>query len=238
MRKNERRWLAPILLAAVALLSPARAHAAGGAFFVDDSEIGKPGDCKVESWASFASNHDAVLSANPACVAGLGIPVELTGQFVRARSRDVWTTTGGVRGKINFISLDTGIGVGLSAASSWDLSTGASNNEFIYLPVSIKLSETVQLNLNAGWQRDAVAKINYATWGAGFEWRFAPKLTLLGEVFGFAGQRTEGSAVTEPRAQLGLRLTPVKDIDLDLIYGRNITGENAHWITVGLNLRF
>ena len=27
-------------------------------------------------------------------------------------------------------------------------------------------------------------------------------------------------------------------IDLDLIYGRNIAGENANWITVGLNVRF
>jgi hypothetical protein len=27
-------------------------------------------------------------------------------------------------------------------------------------------------------------------------------------------------------------------LDFDVIYGRNITGENAHWITVGLNVRF
>jgi hypothetical protein len=26
--------------------------------------------------------------------------------------------------------------------------------------------------------------------------------------------------------------------DIDLIYGRNIAGENANWLTLGLNLRF
>jgi hypothetical protein len=50
--KTDSSWraLAPIVLAAgVLLLLPAYADAAGGAFAVDDVEIGKPGDCKVES---------------------------------------------------------------------------------------------------------------------------------------------------------------------------------------------
>jgi len=61
---------------------------------------------------------------------------------------------------------------------------------------------------------------------------------LIGEVFGLAGQRQEGRSVTEPRAQIGLRWTPAEAFDIDLIYGRNIAGENANWLTVGLNLRF
>jgi hypothetical protein len=27
-------------------------------------------------------------------------------------------------------------------------------------------------------------------------------------------------------------------LDIDVIYGRNIVGENADWITLGLNVRF
>lgn len=46
------------------------------------------------------------------------------------------------------------------------------------------------------------------------------------------------NAIREPRTQIGLRFTPQDNIDLDLIWGRNITGENAHWLTLGLNLRF
>jgi hypothetical protein len=30
----------------------------GGAYFVDDAEIGPVGSCEVESWASFAGNSD------------------------------------------------------------------------------------------------------------------------------------------------------------------------------------
>ena len=53
--------------------------------------------------------------------------------------------------------------------------------------------------------------------------------TLIGEVFGQGSQNTG--------AQLGLRYTPVEKIDFDLIYGRNLTGEHANWITLGVNLR-
>ena len=80
------RAFAPLLLGAGVLL-PAQAHAAGGAFAVDDVEIGKPGDCKVESWASIASNHDFIAVTSPACVVKLGIPVELGGQLQRSRGR-------------------------------------------------------------------------------------------------------------------------------------------------------
>ena len=42
----------------------------------------------------------------------------------------------------------------------------------------------------------------------------------------------------EPRTQIRLRFTPQDNIDLDLICGHKITGENAHWLTLGRNLRF
>jgi hypothetical protein len=44
--------------------------------------------------------------------------------------------------------------------------------------------------------------------------------------------------VIEPRAQVGLRWTPAESVDFDVIYGRNIAGENAHWFTLGVNFRF
>ena len=40
-----------------------------------------------------------------------------------------------------------------------------------------------------------------------------------------------------PLLQIGLRYNPVKSVDLDLIYGRNITGEHSNWITLGLSFR-
>jgi hypothetical protein len=77
-----------------------------------------------------------------------------------------------------------------------------------------------------------------STYGVGFEWSFDKQLTLIGEVFGLAGQSVEPSSRTNPRTQLGLRFMVVESIDIDVIYGRNILGENANWITFGLNVRF
>jgi hypothetical protein len=70
---------------------------------------------------------------------------------------------------------------------------------------------------------------------AGFEWTFAKQLTLIGEVFGLFGQSAEPSSRMDPRAQLGLRYAPEKSVDVDVIYGRNVLGENADWITIGLS---
>ena len=69
-----------MIIAAGLLMAPARAEAAGGAFIVDDAEIGKPGDCKVESWASFANNHDmlAITSPGPVWPAGTATPLTST----------------------------------------------------------------------------------------------------------------------------------------------------------------
>jgi hypothetical protein len=46
-----------------------------------------------------------------------------------------------------------------------------------------------------------------------------------------------GPGQSNPRGQSGLRYSPPKDIDWDLIYGRNLTGEGANWITVALTIR-
>jgi hypothetical protein len=42
---------------------------------------------------------------------------------------------------------------------------------------------------------------------------------------------------TNPRYQTGLRYSPTKDIDWDVIYGRNLLGEGLNWITIGLTVR-
>ena len=58
--------------------------------------------------------------------------------------------------------------------------------------------------------------------------------------FGQLGEVPEDGRRTlvQPRFQVGLRWRPIDRFSMDLILGRNITGENANWITVGLNLRF
>ena len=239
--KGSFRWLgaASLLSIAAASLLPDSATAAGGAFLVDDALIGKPGECKVESWVSIASNHDFLAVTQPACVINAGIPVEVGATLVRSRSDGEWSTGAGPKAKINIIPLDDrGFALGLSGNTLWNLNTGQNVGSNFNVPFTIQASKDFRINLHAGWLYDAVERVNYGTYGAGFEWNFVQPLTLIGEVFALAGPRQEARSVTEPRAQIGLRWTPAEAFDIDLIYGRNITGENANWLTVGLNLRF
>ena len=243
------RWqtLAPIVLVAGVMLLPARADAAGGAFAVDDSVIGNPGDCKVESWMSLASNHDFTAATSPACVVKLGIPVELGGQLQRSRDDGAWGTSGTLKAKVNLIPLEKHpFGLAIAGGATWDLITGANTGGYINVPVAFQVRDNFRINVNGGWLYDNAAKIGYATWGVGFEWNFVKPLTLIGEVYGQAGALPAVNSgdpppfntIVEPRTQLGLRFTPHDKIDIDLIWGHNITGENAHWGTIGVNLRF
>jgi hypothetical protein len=235
------------LLAIAIALAPASALAAGGAFVVDDTGIGNPGDCKVESWMSFASNHDFIAATSPACVVKLAIPFELGGQLQRSRDDGAWGTSGTLKAKANLIPLEKHpFGLAIAGGATWDLITGASTGGFVNVPISFQVREDFRINVNGGWLYDNVAKISYATWGAGFEWNFVKPLTLIGEVYGQAGalpavnpgDPPPSNTLVEPRTQLGLRFTPRDNIDIDVIWGHNITGENAHWGTLGLNIRF
>ena len=242
-----RRAIARLMLATGVLLLPATVYAADGAFAVDDVEVGKPGECKIESWASAATNHDFTAVTSPACVVKLGIPVELGAQLQRSRGDGVWGTSGTLKAKTNLIPVENHpFGLGISGGSTWDLITGAHTGGFINVPVTFQIQEKLRINVNGGWLYDNAAKIHYLTWGAGLEWNFVKPLTLIGEVYGQAGRlsavgKDEAPApnsIREPRTQIGLRVTPQDNVDLDLIWGHNITGENAQWLTLGVNLRF
>jgi hypothetical protein len=56
--------------------------------------------------------------------------------------------------------------------------------------------------------------------------------------FGPLGARQDAVGVTDPRFQLGLPWRPIDDFNVDLIYGRNVYGENANWITLATVVRF
>jgi hypothetical protein len=237
-----------VSLAALGLVA-SQAQAAGGAFAVDDSEVGKPGECKVESWVSFADNDgkDFIGVVAPACVANLGRPVELGVQVQRARGDGEWGTGLALKAKTNLIPLEGNrFGLGISGSTGWDLISGENTGGAINLPLTFEVSPQVKVNLNAGWLYERPGSLNWFTWGAGFEWTIAKPITFIAEVFGQAGKLPTVAAgdppapnsIREPRLQAGLRYTPVENVDVDLIYGRNVTGEDANWVTLGLNVRF
>ena len=75
--------------------------------------------------------------------------------------------------------------------------------------------------------------------GRGLRLERQRQVSLIGEAFGLLFNRDPDKPhANDPRAQFAVRFKPNENIDFDVIYGRNIFGENAHWITVGLNVRF
>jgi hypothetical protein len=101
------------------------------------------------------------------------------------------------------------------------------------VPTTYQIGEHLQINLDGGWLWDRVNDRHLFSWGAGVEWAPMDKVTLITEVFGFTGGESN-----DPRFQTGIGFTPVQALDIDVIYGRNLAGERANWITLGLNVRF
>lgn len=236
LRRSHIRNFGILLLASVVLL-PAGAARAG--FYVDDFEVDDPGSCSVESWASYASNKDFMAVTSPSCVVQLGTaPVEIGAEYQRGRENGGWKTTGGVSGKVTLVRMTKGIGIGLSGETKWDLITGLSAGSTINIPVSFDIGKNLRLNVNGGYLYDAPTLGHYATWGAGAEWTLNPKVALIGEVFGQLGSHGETTTTQHPRLQAGIRYSANSKLDLTLIYGRNLNGENANWVTLGMSFSF
>lgn len=227
------------VMAAAAVYS-GKALAAGAAYVVDTADVSEPGACKVESWVSAASNHDFFASTTPTCVVNMFRPVELSTQLARARADGEWATAAIPKFKTNLVPTAIGSwGFALSGAAVYDF-TGQQNAAlFVTVPATLRLSNVVRINLNGGWEWDRVANQHYLTYGAGLDWRTPDNIwTLTAEVFGQVGARQDAIGMTEPRFQVGLRWRPVDDFNVDLIYGRNVYGENANWITLATTVRF
>jgi hypothetical protein len=228
---------------AVVLLSLAvsrEALAANGAVAVDDTDIDPVGACKVDSWASFASNRDRIGFVSPGCVFDFGRPVDVSFGFQRARADGEWSTAAGV--KLRTLIVEGGVGkwsLLFSTGMTYDFTADDVSSVLVNIPATFQALENLKFNVNAGWLYDRPNDVHWATWGASFDWSVNDRLSLIGEVFGQLGHNIADSPhLNDPRAQFAFRLKPNENLDFDVIYGRNITGENAHWITVGLNVRF
>jgi hypothetical protein len=223
----------------VALLLPvasAQAAKLGGPYFVDDAEIGKVGSCEIEQWASSAHNGDHVYVFSPACVVRLGAPVEVGTNLVNFRSDGVVDSTASLTAKTVPIPLPgggrPGFGLALSGAFVWDLTGNTLNSLILNVPLTYDFSRALRLNVNVGAQYNADPSVLLATAGVGVSWNFVEQWSIISEVFALMGP-----GQTNPRFQTGLRYNPIKAVDCDLIYGRNLTGEGANWFTVALTVR-
>jgi hypothetical protein len=227
-----------VTAAVSAWLTAGDARAANGAFAVDAADISEVGSCKLESWISTATNTDFSLVANPSCVVDVGKPVELSVLSTRFRSDGEWGNSFQPKAKTNLVPTGIGkFGFSIYAGGSFDALTGNNLTTFAVMPATYRLSETMRINLNGGWLWDRTADRHYLLYGIGWDWKFTEVLQLTLEAFGQAGQ-ADVPSVTRPRFQAGVRYRPNEIFSVDLIYGRNIQGENANWLTLGTTIRF
>jgi hypothetical protein len=225
-------------MAVLPWLAGGEARAANGAYAVDAADISEVGSCKLESWLSAATNTDFSAVANPSCVVDPFKPVELSMLTNRAKSDGEWSTSIQPKAKMNFIPTGIGkLGVSAYAGGSFDVETGEHLAAFAVIPATYRLSETMRINVNGGWLWDRRVDRHYLLYGLGFDWKFTDTLQWTIEAFGQAGASDVPSAV-RPRFQTGVRYRPNEIFSVDVIYGHNITGENANWITIGTTIRF
>ena len=204
-RTAQRAQLGAMVITA-ALLIAVRAEAAGTAYGVDTAEVSEAGNCKVESWLSWASNQDFLAISNPSCVVDITRPVELSVQFQRSRADGEWGTFAAPKFKTNLIPSAIGkFGVAIAGGAAFDLITHETLGFYSYIPATMRLSETVRLNVNAGWQWDRIADTHFFSYGVGMDWRTPDNVwTLTAEVFGLVGLG-DPKTVGQPRYQVGLR---------------------------------
>lgn len=212
------------------ILLAAPAVAAGGAYIVDDSEIGPASECKLETWAAFARDRERSFVAAPACVVSL---IELGVAVERAHADDAWTTAVQPKAKATLLPVDRyGIGVGIAAGAGVTTRTQKADTLAAQIPVSLQPVPEMRVNLNLGWERDRTVPRDYVTWGLGTDVAIRDDLAAIAEVFG----RDHGA---RPGMQVGIRPTLLDGrLDLDVILGRSVTQSRSNRLTLGATLRF
>ncbi|MEA2865219.1 MAG: hypothetical protein QOC84_3175 [Bradyrhizobium sp.] len=238
MGLEELRTIFAAMAAVSAWLLSDEARAANGAYAVDAADISEAGSCKVESWLSTATNTDFSAVANPSCVVDVFRPVELSLLTNRARSDGDWSTTIAPKAKTNLVPTGIGkFGFSFYAGGAFDALTGENLATFAVVPATYRLSETMRINIDGGWLWDRSTDRHFLTYGLGFDWKFTGVLQWTIEAFGQAGA-ADIPSVVRPRFQTGVRYRPNEIFSVDVIYGRNISGENANWLTIGTTIRF
>ncbi len=216
--------------------SPARA--AGTAYGVDTADVGEAGGCKVEAWTSWARNRDGLAILSPSCVVSNVPRMEFVLQATRGRADEEWYASVAPFVKFNLVPTAIGrFGLGLIAGMGYDAVKGETASTFAYIPATLRLSQTLRINLNGGWIGDRANDRDFATYGVGFDWLFIPKFSLTMETFGQVTGDNLGWE-TRPRFQGGVRYRPVDAFSVDVIYGHNINGEGSHWLTLSTAYRF
>lgn len=228
---------------AVCCLSAGFVRAAGGAFAVDDAAVEAVGVCKTETIlaSEIATNPDRYAVTTPACALAFGERrSEVAIGIGRRRAGDLYATPASLKFKTPLPGFDLTklerFGAAISAGYFADLDDGKrrSRGYFVTVPASFQLNEMFLLNVNVGRSEFEHRPESFTNWGASIEMNLQQfgyrQITLVAETF--TPRRSETAY------QLGARYTPSATLDLDVLLGRNLGGEQGTWLTFGVTQRF
>ncbi|WP_347906174.1 hypothetical protein [Pseudomonas purpurea] len=221
-------------VASLSLLS--KAFAAAGSYAVDDGAINRPGECNIDAWFTRnrhdGATHNAVISQG--CTSR-GLPWLQWGGAVQQGHGDDGTQTQlspQLKAQL-YSNQDLGLEIALSGAAHFALNRAHSfDGADLSVPLTWQPFDALRLNVNGGWAHayDDGEQKHRMTWGSGVEYAVADSLTLIAERYGQEGG--EQSWQAGPRFHLG------QAVDLDLVLGRNLTGDRDRWLTTGATVRF
>ena len=212
------------------LIIAAPAYAGGGAHIVDDASVETPGICHLESWVTHYDQDMGMVNLSPACTRKAWPDLEI-GASLQQSWAGVEDTTIGPALKYNLRPVETRLGAGVSVGGNWSVRSGQLETASLIVPLTIPLSDTVQINLNSGWTYGrALEHQTAAFYGVQLMAQVTRTVSLMAEAF----RRDHG----RPGHQAGLRWTPNGgNLDLDILFGRRIDGVSPYAVTVGLTLR-
>lgn len=230
-RRARRRAGQGLIHGLVVLACASPAFASGNEHVIDDAAVETPGVCHLEGWATrFAPRH-GLVNLSPACTRKAWPNLEIGGAVQHGWDNGQADTTVGPALKYTLRSEAAGFGLGVIGAGAWSVGSGRLETASLIVPVTLKLTDRVRVNLNAGWSYGrADAERNAAFYGAQAEVGLAHDVTVMAEAF----QREGGKA----GGQLGLRWNPGGGrVDFDLVAGRRVDGEAPRAITLGVTFR-
>ena len=137
-------------------------------------------------------------------------PVELGTNLVNLRSDGEGNSLVTLTAKTVPIPIVGSFGFGLAVAGAvvYDPLHRTGNGRIINVPMTFDLGKQLRVNVNFGAQYyDGDPHGLFGTGGAGVSWTFAPKWSVISEVFAFMGP-----GQTNPRVQSGLRYSPTKHL--------------------------
>lgn len=211
---------------------PVAVFAAGGPYAVDDAAVLDAGTCQADAFASFGSESRETYVVAPACVFGFAPWLEVGVAVERSLDGGAWGTAiePGFKAVLGGIE-EAGLSFGIASGLTHDRTARSVAGYSLVGLVSLELSEPITVNLNAGYERDRAAASDHFVWGAGAAFQASENLAFIAEAFGQDEGRTGFQAGFRPTIFNG-------HVDLDFVYGRNITGESGNWFSAGTSMRF